>query len=91
MLVRSRVPRVELRAYRPPHVATRLLTRRFCEEQAVMPVNVIGGSLIIAMANPDDRSTIDEEALMTGLMIEVVAAMPDEIADSIANCYGEAN
>lgn len=91
MAERNRVPRVDLRAYRPGHQATGLLTRRFCEERGVIPVNVIGSTVIIAMANPDDQATIDEVRVLTGKRIEVVRATSDEIRDSIVACYGDAN
>jgi len=54
-----------------------------------MPVSAIGGSLIVAMVNPDDHSTVEELGVLTGLRIEVVSASAEELTESIEMCYRE--
>jgi hypothetical protein len=83
----SRVPRVDLRRYRPDHAATRLLTRRRCEELRVVPVKVVGESLVLAMSRLDHPATVEEITMLTGLRVEVVSATLEQIALTIAACY----
>jgi hypothetical protein len=87
--VRFVVPSVDLRAWQPPHAATKLLTKKLCEQHGVVPVSVGKGVLIIASAVPDDAvSVIAELEVFTGLKIEVVRATELEIRDTIRNSYG---
>ena len=86
------VPRVDLRAYRPPHAATKLLTKQYCERQRLVPIRVTQGVLIVALAHPEKRElATGEVALLTGLKVEVVHANLAEIENAIRSCYGAAS
>ena len=87
--VRHRIPSVDdLKGYTPQYAATRLLTREFRERRVVVPVSVVGGSLVVAVTDPDRlAATIAEVALLTGMKVDVVLATAADIKDTIAVCY----
>ena len=83
------VPSVDLRAYRPDHAVTKLLTKEFCTRNAIVPVSTVRGVLIVAVVEPENQAaTIAEVEARTGLKVEVVRASAEEIELAIATCYG---
>jgi hypothetical protein len=89
LIVRFAVPSVDLRAYRPAHSATKLLTKQLCEQHMIVAVSIAHAVLIVAMVAPENRaSLVAELELLTGMTVEVVRASADEIRETIGACYG---
>ena len=82
-----RVPTIDLAAYEIAREALALVPRDVCKRHGVIPVSRIGESLVVAMANPNDRAALDALASLTGLKIEPVLATADEISAAIAKYY----
>ena len=70
-----------------------LVSRQFAETRRVVPVGVAGPEgarrLLLAMADPTDRITIDVVERATGSEVIPVAALADEILDAIDVFYRE--
>lgn len=70
-----------------------LVTRTFAETRRVVPVGVSGPEgarrLLLAMADPTDRVTIDVVVRATGTEVIPVAALDEEIDEAIARFYAE--
>jgi len=68
--------------------ALALVTREFAEQKSLMPLQLTGSTLRVAMANPLDLLTTDELSRQTGKYIEVVHAPESEIKDAQIRHYG---
>jgi general secretion pathway protein E len=64
------------------------LSLRFMKEAKFVPVGLQEKTLKIAMANPEDFSTVDSLRLAYGLDIEVFKGREDDIAGIIDRLYG---
>jgi type IV pilus assembly protein PilB len=88
------VPSVDLRAHRPAHSATKLLTKELCERHMIVPVRVAQRVLVVAMPDPDTAAAaaaVAEVAVLTGMKVEIVRASVEEIEVAIGVCYGGAS
>ncbi len=61
----------------------RLLPEDLARERAVVPVDVHGAQLQLAMVAPDDIETISEAELITGYHIEPVVALEHEVLTAL--------
>jgi type IV pilus assembly protein PilB len=60
----------------------------FAEAHHVLPVNLRGKTLVLAMANPLDLDTIDAVGQLTGCYVEVVHATESDIQEALLRYYG---
>ena len=65
-----------------------LIKRDYAEDHSLIPVERLGSTLKIAMANPLDLATIDEVGRITGVYVEVVHAPESEIQEALVRYYG---
>lgn len=96
--VRYVVPTIDLREYQPDRSATKLVTKKFCEEHEIVPVTIAPGAdllheyqrvLVIAMAEPENgASLLAELEMLTGMKVEAVRAKAQAIRDAIRTRYG---
>ena len=65
-----------------------LVEHEYAEKYSLIPLQLKGSTLQVAMANPLDLAIIDELGRESGKYIEVVHAPENEIQDAIVRYYG---
>jgi type IV pilus assembly protein PilB len=78
------VPAVNLREYDLDPSIVKLVPQEVCEKYSLIPINRVGSTLIIAMADPSDIFAIDDVKFLTGLNVEAVIASEAAIREAIA-------
>jgi pSer/pThr/pTyr-binding forkhead associated (FHA) protein len=66
---------------------TSLVTAEVARTHVIMPVELAGGKLLVAMANPLDSSAIQVLRIVTGKSIEVAVASRQDILEAIGRYY----
>ncbi len=81
------IPFIDLDDYEIEAESLALISNKIAEEHLVLPLFLIGDTLTLAMANPQDISTIDSIRHLTGKQIEPVIVSESEIKRAIAQQY----
>lgn len=68
----------------PEREALDLVSPQFAKRFKALPVRMSGGRLVVAMANPLDVFVIDELRLTTGLEIEPMIAIDEDVSAALA-------
>jgi HD-like signal output (HDOD) protein len=90
-LVREqRIPSVALDHYEVPPEVLGLLSREFCLQHEVLPLDKMGNSLTIGMACPLDAATIAKIEQMTGLRVRGLLCSLEDIQAALREHYGSA-
>ena len=71
----------------PRAEAIQLLSPQLAKRFKALPIEVTGNKLVVAMANPLDIFVIDELRLSTGLEIEAMIAVEEDINLALSNHY----
>lgn len=66
----------------------KLVPRKVCEKHSVIPVDIAGSALIVAMCDPSNIFAIDDIKFLTGYNVEVVVAKESDIRAAIEKHYG---
>jgi DNA-binding response OmpR family regulator len=64
-----------------------LVPFEIAKQHLILPVLVKDDRMVLAMAKPDERRTIDEIEFVTGKRVMPYVALPDSLADVIARAY----
>ena len=83
------VPAVHLDEFSIEQSVINLFDDAFARRHAIIPVNVAGTALVVALADPSDIFAIDEAKAITGFNIEVVVTSPSQVARALSRYYGE--
>lgn len=81
------VPFVDVQDVVPQPEALRIVSRQLAKKFRALPLEIQDGRLHIAMANPLDVFAIDELRMMTGLEIEPLIAVEEDLNSVLANYY----
>lgn len=81
------VPFIDLADADPEPGALKMVPQDLARRKKVLPLAQNNGRLTLAMKNPLDIFTIDEIRLMTGVEVEPMLAVEEEIASAINKCY----
>ena len=82
---------VDLSELTPQPQALRLVPAGFAEREAVLPLMLRDGHLVVALADPwNDRNLLNQLRLLTSLDVLPVAAAPGTLAPAISRAYREA-
>ncbi|MDF2670150.1 MAG: type secretion system protein, partial [Paenibacillus sp.] len=81
------IPHVELYRQNIETKVINLIPQKLAEQHQVLPIQVDGSKLVIAMADPLDYYAIDELRMATGLRIQPVIASKDELTRAIKRYY----
>jgi len=81
------VPFVDLSDLTPDPEALKLVAQETARRYKVMPIERKNGRLLLAMKDPLDIFAIDEIRLMTGVEIEPMIAVEEDIIKAIGNHY----
>jgi pSer/pThr/pTyr-binding forkhead associated (FHA) protein len=80
-------PFISLKEREIPQQVTSLVTAEVATTHVIVPVELAGGKLLVAMADPLDSSAIQILRMVTGMSIEVVVASREDILEAIARYY----
>jgi hypothetical protein len=80
-------PFISLKEREIPQQVTSLVTAEVATTHVIVPVELAGGKLLVAMADPLDSSAIQVLRMVTGMSIEVVVASREDILEAIARYY----
>lgn len=72
----------------PEQNAVKKLTRETCRLHSVLPVQLRGDLLRVAMRNPHDTETIEMLRHLTRMRIEPVLVSPNRLEEAIEQAYG---
>lgn len=81
------VPFVDLTEVEPEPELLKMVSQEIARRQKVFPVARKNGKLTLAMRNPLDIFVIDEIRLMTGVEVEPMIAMEEDIVAAINRLY----
>ena len=68
--------------------AVKLIPAHIARKHAVLPLVLDKDKLIVAVADPTDTDLINMLRFITGKVVEIGVATPDEIGLGISRCYG---
>ena len=85
--IQLRVPLIDLKRHKVRPEALRLVPEELARKHNILPLDVIGDYLIIAMEDPMDIRAIDDIAAVSKMRIEPMMAFPDEISKEIDHNY----
>ncbi len=80
-------PFLSLKEREIPQQITSLVTAEVATTHVIVPVELAGGKLLVAIADPLDSSAIQVLRMVTGMSIEVVVASREDILEAIARYY----
>ena len=80
-------PFISLKEREIPEQVTSLVTTEVAITHVIVPVELTGSKLVVAMADPLDSSAIQVLRVTTGMNIEVVVASREDILEAIGRYY----
>ena len=80
-------PFMSLKEREIPQQVTSLVTAEVARTHVIMPMELAGGKLLVAMANPLDSSGIQVLRIVTAKSIEVAVASRQDILEAIGRYY----
>ncbi len=85
------VPPVNLADYEIDHSLARRIPRDVLQQHVMIPFNLSGSTLVVAMADPSNIFAVDEVRFLTGYNnVEIVVASEDGIRAAIDTVWGAA-
>ncbi len=82
------IRRVNLQLLYIDESVLKLLDEEFVTKSKIMPINIHGRRIVIAINDPLDFPTIENVRLRTGMNVETVLATQNDIDTAIARYYG---
>jgi general secretion pathway protein E/type IV pilus assembly protein PilB len=79
---------VELKEFTPAKALMEKVPTKFIFKARLVPMEISGGKLVVATADPFAVHDLDELRLLTGLNIEPRLAAADDVEDAIHKLYG---
>ena len=80
-------PFMSLKEREIPQEVTSLVTTEVTKTHVIIPVELAGNKLMVAMADPLDSSAVQVLRMATGMSIEVVVASREDILQAIGRYY----
>ncbi|AKL95270.1 type IV pilus assembly protein PilB [Clostridium aceticum] len=77
------VPHMNLNKYYISPTAPKKISENLARKHLIIPINIIGEKLIVAMADPLNLLAIDDVKLATGLDVDIVIATTNDILNAI--------
>ncbi len=79
---------VDVNQVSPSEDLLKLISREQAERQNILPLQMDGVELLVAIADPLDTDTLDSLSRVLKLTLNPKLAPPDELRTAIARCYG---
>jgi type IV pilus assembly protein PilB len=83
-----RVPGIDLNSFQVQPTAIQLVKREICEKNSVIPVQLVGETLVVAFADPANAIIKDDLRFVSRKKIQVVVATETSIAAAIDKYFG---
>lgn len=81
--VQLNVPLIDLKRHKVQPDALRLIPEDMARKHTLIPLDVVGDSLIVVMADPEDIRTIEDIKAQARMRIEVALGIPSDIKQAI--------
>jgi general secretion pathway protein E len=81
--VQLNVPLIDLKRHKVQPDALRLIPEDMARKHTLIPLDVVGDSLIVVMADPEDIRTIEDIKAQARIRIEVALGIPSDIKQAI--------
>lgn len=81
--VQLNVPLIDLKRHVVQANALRLIPEDMARKHTLIPLDVVGDSLVVVMADPEDIRTIEDIKAQSGMRIEVALGIPSDIERAI--------
>jgi type II secretory ATPase GspE/PulE/Tfp pilus assembly ATPase PilB-like protein len=81
------IPLIDLKTHVIQPEALQLVPERMARQHTLIPLNIMGESLVVVMADPDDYNAIGDVFTLTGMKIEVAFANAVDIRRAIDIYY----
>jgi len=81
--VRLNVPLIDLKRHTTQPDALRLIPEDMARKHTLIPLDIVGDSLIVVMADPEDIRTIEDIKAQTRMRVEVALGIPADIEQAI--------
>lgn len=83
-----KVPGIDLNTFMVRPEAAALVKREICEKHHIVPVQIVGDSLVVAFADPGNSFIKDDLRFLTRKKIQVVVATESSISSALDKVYG---
>ena len=81
------VPSVELDALDVPDEVVRLIPKEVAERHGLIPIDVQGSSIIVAMTDPSNIYAMDDIKFLTGYNVEAVVTTESSVRNALERYY----
>jgi type II secretory ATPase GspE/PulE/Tfp pilus assembly ATPase PilB-like protein len=81
------IPLIDLKTHTIQPEALQLIPERIARQHTLIPLHIMGESLVVVMADPDDYNTIGDLFTQTGMRIEAAFAIAADIRRAIDIYY----
>ncbi len=81
------VPAVNLEEIEFPLTNLDIIPKEIAAQHVILPIVVVGDSINLAMANPDDQRVIDEIEFVSGKRVFPHVALHAQIVNLVESCY----
>jgi len=81
------VPFIDLKRHVIQPAALAMVPETLDREHTLIPVDVVGDALVVAMADPEDVQTIEDLRAQVKMRVEVTLALPSDIKRAIGLSY----
>ncbi len=82
-----KMPRVKIATVSPGAEVLKTVSEDLCRRHMVLPINIEGKQLILAMADPTDFEAQQDVQFAAGMSVKTVVATRTEIADGVEQYY----
>lgn len=80
-------PYLPLENYEVPQEVLNLVAKNIAQHYCLVPIDRIGSTLTVAMANPLNQEAIEDLEDVTSLEIQIFVSTASDIRNIIARCY----
>ncbi len=81
--VQLNVPLIDLKRHKVQPEALRLIPEDMARKHTLVPLDIVGDSLIVVMADPEDIRTIEDIKAQSRMRVEVALGIPADIEQAI--------
>jgi len=81
--VQLNVPLIDLKRHKVQLEALRLIPEDMARKHTLIPLDIVGDSLIVVMADPEDIRTIEDIKAQSRMRVEVALGIPSDIEQAI--------
>lgn len=81
--LQHKVPLIDLKNHRVSPEALSMVPERLARQYDVLPLDIIGDSLLVVIADPDNISALEDLSAAARMRVQPMLGVPDEIREAI--------